>query len=153
MKKFLLLLLGGLALSIPCAAENYLHVKTGNGWEVLDLDLVDRLTFSETSMTATDEEGKTVAAFDRTDLDRMYVDETTGVATIKVADTAAAFRYDAATRTATMLADGTFELIAADGKILVSIPAKAGETINLSDIKPGVVIMKAGKTSTKAILK
>ena len=139
-------------MAIPCFAGNYLHFKTSDGWQVLDIDEVERLAFEGGQMIATDANGSTVAAIDRQALERMYVDETSGVETITTAGNAA-FRYIHATKSAEMLTDGLFELYSTDGQKLVGIQAKAGEKIDLSNINPGTVVMKSGKTTIKAILR
>ena len=152
MKRKLLLLSSIVAMAIPCFAGNYLHFKTSDGWQVLDIDEVERLAFEGGQMIATDANGSTVAAIDRQALERMYVDETSGVETITTAGNAA-FRYIHATKSAEMLTDGLFELYSTDGQKLVGIQAKAGEKIDLSNINPGTVVMKSGKTTIKAILR
>ena len=65
----------------------------------------------------------------------------------------ATFTYNTSAKTALMLADGNFEIYAADGACLVSVPAKSGEYICLEAINPGVVILKSGKYTLKAIVK
>ncbi len=152
MKKILLMLACS-AVAMCGAAANYLHVKTDKGWEVLDLDRVDRLTFSGGKMTASDEQGATVATFNQTALEQIYVDETTGVTSVEAQEAKATFTYNTSAKTALMLADGNFEISAADGACLVSVPAKSGEYICLEAINPGVVILKSGKYTLKAIVK
>lgn len=110
MKRKLLLLSSIVAMAIPCFAGNYLHFKTSDGWQVLDIDEVERLAFQGGQMIATDANGSTVAAIDQQSLERMYVDETSGVETITTAGNAA-FRYIHATKSAEMLTDGLLSFI------------------------------------------
>lgn len=152
MKRKLLLLSSIAAMAIPCFAGNYLHFKTTEGWQVLNIDEVDRLAFQGGQMIATDAHGSTVTTIAQESLERMYVDETSGVETIATAGNAT-FRYIHATKSAEMLTDGLFELYSTDGQKLVGILAKAGEKIDLSNINPGTVVMKSGKTTIKAILR
>lgn len=142
-----------MALSVS-AADNYLHLKTADGWEVLNLDSVDRLTFSGNTMTVADASGVTVKAYDRGSLENMYVNESAGIGVVE-ADTAApaTFSCDAASRRVTVLADGTFCLYGTDGTMLTSIGVKAGEVIDFTSVKPGIVIMKLGDYTLKALMK
>ena len=74
MRKFLLALCLG-AFVFCASAANYLHIKTSTGWEVLDLDKVDRLTFSNGKMNAQDEKGVTVGTYSQASLEQIYVND------------------------------------------------------------------------------
>ena len=153
MRKFLLALCFG-AFALGASAANYLHIKTSTGWEVLDLDKVDRLTFNNGKMTAQDEKGATVGTYNQSSLEQIYVNDLAGVESV-VADekSKATFKFDAEGRSAVMIADGSFEVYALDGSLLVSIPAKAGEHIALEAMSgTGIVIVKSGKYAIKAAL-
>lgn len=106
-------------------------------------------------MVASDADNKTVETFDRGSLEKMYFDETpetTGIGQEAVADaTEATFRLEQST--ATMLADGVFEVYSIDGSLLVSINAKKGESIDLSAISVNAVIAKSGSFTIKANLR
>lgn len=154
MKKFVLsvccLLMLGL-MSAKAEEGQYLHVKTSTGWSVLDLEKVDRLTFTAANMVASDANGNQVAGYERSSLDQMYFNESSGVETV-VADAAAAtFSYR--NGAAMMLADGMFEVYGVDGALLVSINAKKGETIDISAISQNVVILKSGSYTLKTVLR
>lgn len=156
MKKVLLSLFCLLSLGSAYAeGGHYLHVRTSAGWKVLDLETVDRLTFTSGTMVASDADNKTVETFDRGSLEKMYFDETpetTGIGQEAVADaTEATFRLEQST--ATMLADGVFEVYSIDGSLLVSINAKKGESIDLSAIAVNAVIAKSGSFTIKANLR
>lgn len=135
--------------------SNYLHIRTNSGWQVLSLDQVDRLTFKNNVMTATDANNNVVASFPQDQLEAMRVNESAGVNDV-TADTNAdaTFTFDAADATATMLADGDFEVYSLNGSLLVRIPeVKKGETINLSAVESGIVIVKSGNYSAKVTIK
>lgn len=155
----LTLLLTASAISVSAAEGEalYLHIKTSSGWRVFSLDNVDKLKFAGNTMTVTDSNDNTVASFQRDELSNMAVDEVStpeaGVNEI-VLGTSVAFTFDAATATVNMLADGPLDIYDLNGQHLVSIPAVAkGETVDLSQIAAGVVIIKSGSYNLKAALK
>lgn len=157
--KKILIALAFVGMAIPGFAQaegNYLHVKTADGWKVLNLDKVDRLTFKGGNMTASDKDNNVVETVPMASLETITFSEQaepSSVASIE-ADTAAPFSFDAASSTVHMNADGDFSLYDIEGKLLVSIPAvKAGETIDLSAVKGEVVVIKSGNHSLKTILK
>ena len=145
MKKLLLAMSLALA-AMGASAANYLHIKTDSGWEVLDLDRVDRLVFAGGVMNAQDASGNSVGSYSQVALEQLYVDDKAGVADVQAESKAkATFTFDAATMSARMLADAKFEIYGFDGSLLVAIPAKAGEEISLGAMRgAGVVIVKSG---------
>lgn len=152
MKKFLLAM--GLALTCAGAyAANYLHIKTETGWEVLDLDKVDRLVFAGGVMNAQDASGANVGSYKQAELEQIYVDETSGIKNIKEnSQTKATFKFDAKSMSAKILVDGDFEIYGTDGVLMISIPAKAGEQIALDAMRgAGVVIVKSGDYVIKTV--
>ena len=154
MKRLLLGLVFALSFAMSWAdAGNYLRIKTSEGWQVLDLDVVDRLSFDGTTMKATDEKGQTVAEIPQRNLERMDVSQEAGVKNVLTERANATFSYNTSTQKATMLADGVFELFGADGTRYISFKALKGETVDLSSIAPGIVIIKSGDYSIKAIVK
>jgi len=158
LKRFLISLAfaGALMPAIAQTEGNYLHVRTADGWKVLDLDKVDRLTFAGGVMTATDKENKVVDTFKQDALETMVFSESTALSGIKgvAADEKAAFVYDAASQVVKMLKDGNFEVYAASGEKIVSIAGvKSGETVDVSALSSGVVVMKSGSYSFKTIVK
>jgi hypothetical protein len=154
MKKFLLPL-ALLAATMTVSAENYLHIRTDAGWEVIDLDKVDRITFTNGNMVATDASQNVLSTIAQSTLQTMYVDDTAGIDKVSADNTAATLTFDAATKVVTLLADGSFEIYNAAGALLVAIPqVKQGETVNLSGISAATpVILKNGNYSLKAIVK
>ncbi len=153
MKRLILSIVCALCLCGLSSAANYLHVKTANGWQVFDLDKVDRLTFDGTTMKATDASGNTVATLPQKSLESISVNESAGIGAITADGAEATFSYDAASRTVTVLADGTFEIYGVDGVRLVAIPASKGEIISLGDLRPGATVFKSGAYTIKAIVK
>lgn len=154
MKKILLSLCCLLVISTVSAwAEGgqYLHVQTASGWKVLDLEKVHRLTFISGNMIATDAQNNTLETFDRASLNKMYVDETTGIQSIIADQAKATFCFQ--NGVATMLTDGKFEAYSLDGPLLVSINAKKGETIDINAISANVVILKSGSFTLKSTLR
>lgn len=153
MKKLLLGLLM-CAGAFGAYADNYLHIKTEAGWTVIDLDKCDRLTFEGGSMKVEDAEGNTVGTYDRQALEQIYVDDSAGVESI-VADAGAkaTFTFDAASASAVVSADALFEVYALDGRRLVAIPARTGDTITLDAMRGiGAVIIKSGTYTLKTVL-
>ncbi len=145
----------GCALSGMAQEEgNYLYVRTATGYEVLNLDKVDRLTFSGGIMTASDKDNKTVATFPQDQIDKMYVSETAGITSVAADNAEPTFKFDATTAVVTMLADGDFNIYDTAGASLIgTAKVKKGETIALSGMEPGIVILKSGNYTVKAILK
>ena len=131
--------------------NQYLHIHTADGWKVLDLEKVDRLSFSGNQMIAADENNVTVETFDRSGLAEMYVDETSGVNEIASDAADATFSYKQGV--ATMLADGLFEVYGLDGSLMVAIKAKKGENIDLTAMTQEIVILKSGKFTAKVVLR
>lgn len=153
MKKFLLTLCLGVA-ALGASAATYLHLQTSTGWQVIDLEQVDRLTFSGGVMTAQNAQGATVGTYPQSSLEQIIVNDTAGLDKIAAADEEASFEFKAATMSVKMLADGAFEVYGLDGKQLVSIPAKAGEEIAVGALRStGTVIMKSGNYAIKATVR
>lgn len=145
-------LLGG---SLPAIADgNFLHIQTASGWDVLDLETVDRLTFKNGTMTATDTNEKVVASYSQSDLNRMFVSETAGVEAVCAEEVDATFSFDASSKNLRILADGELALYNLNGNVLDIIPeVKTGELINISALPAGVIIVKSGEYAAKIVLK
>ncbi len=152
MKKLLVSLFCAAGLLTASAADNYLHIKTADGWRVLDLEQVDRLTFDGNTMTASDASGATVVTIPQKSLEVMAVTETAGVSAPVIAEAKASFVYSPSTKCVTMLDDALFEMYALDGSRLVAVNAAKGENIHIDAVKAGVVIMKSGEYSIKAVV-
>lgn len=159
--KLLLFALAIAGASMPIMAHetegNYMHVLTSTGWKVLDLDQVDRLTFKNGTMVASDKKQNAIETISQKDLMSMTYSETmaelSGVEMLS-SDEDASFSFFNGSKTIVMKADGNFTVYSESGATLVEIPAaKAGQTIDLSAIRPGIVILKSGNQSLKAIIK
>lgn len=144
-----------LSMRAQSADSNYLHIYTNGQWVVLDLDKVDRLEFKGDNMIAKAEDNTEVASYPRTSLEVLYVDEAATTAiNAAVADETAAFTFDADSKTATMLVDGSFSVYDITGRRLVEIPAvKKGETIDLQTLRPGIIILRSESFSKKVVIK
>lgn len=160
MKRFLFAAVSAIGFMVmaPSAlyAENYLHIKTSQGWEVLDLDKVNKLYFNNGVMTATDANDQAMVSYQQSDLQKMYVDNTTGIESIYESKTEGdpSFRYDSANSIVYMQTTGTLEIYNLGGELLVKIPeVLSGETVDLNGIAPGVIIIKSGNHTAKAIKK
>lgn len=142
------------AVSFGVMAEsNYLHIETADGWKVLNVDNVDRLTFAGGNMTATDAANAVVLTVAQSDLKTLVVTQSAGVETPVADEVKATFVFNAATATATMLADGAFEVYNVAGALLVNIPgALKGQTVSLEGMEPGVVILKSGNYVLKTAI-
>ena len=108
-------------------------------------------------MTVTDANDNVVATFARNELSNMAVDEVStpeaGVNDIEIGK-GVTFAFDAQTSTVRMLADGALDVYDISGRHLVSIAAvSTGETVDLSEIAAGVVIIKSGTYNLKVALK
>lgn len=141
-------------------AESYVHIRTDAGWEVLDLDKTRSMDFNGGKVSVINTEGAVVSTFNQSELQKIYVDdsvennESVWVETVAIDGTSDGPAFNLTSQTASMLTDGDFEVYSTDGTLLVRIPeVKAGETVNLSGIAPGVVIIKSGNQSLKAILR
>ena len=142
------------SLALSLSAANYLHIRTDAGWTVLDLDNVDRITFTGGNMTVTDEKGGVLGTFKQEELQSLHSDEIAGIAETVADSVETTFTFDAASRSVTVTADGDFTVYDAAGNTLVAIPGvKKGETIDLGALQPGVVIMTNGTHSLKALIK
>ena len=134
--------------------DNWLHIRTASGWQVLSLDQVDRLTFTGGQMTATDASGAVVATIPQNTIETISVKETTGISTVADASAKASFKLSGDGAVITALADGDFEIYNAAGMLMESISGvKAGETIDLGKLPAGVLIVKLGAYSQKVVLK
>lgn len=142
------------AVATASADGNYLHLKTASGWEVLDLEQVDRLTFANGVMTASDANKNTIKTFDQASLEQMYFDDTAGVMTVSAEESEPSFQVSDNGRLVKMIQAGEFEVYSVAGESLVGIPGvKVGETINLSALPAGVAILKSGNYAKKVVLK
>lgn len=133
----------------------YLHIETAEGWKVIDLEKVDRLSFAGGVMTATDSENKTVATVAQEKLQTMRVDDVqeAGLESV-IADGSEVFTYNAATRTLTFLQDGPLSIYGIDGAEIHTIPSVTkGQTVSLEDLRPGIIILKSGDFSLKTVVK
>lgn len=151
MKRLVLISSLLLTLGLASRAEtNYLHVATENGWEVVDLNQADRLTFKGGTMTVLDASDNTIATFPQSTLDRMYIDQNTGVGEI-VSDTKdATFQVSDNGRTVKLFGAGTFEVFTLDGMRIIEIPdVVSGKEIELSGLRPGVYVFRLGGYSVK----
>lgn len=129
---------------------NYLHVATDRGWEVIDLAKADRLTFQGGTMTVSDAAGNPIASYPQASLDRMYVDQSTGVEETISETECATFRLSGNGRTVELLGNGVFEVFGLDGKRLVEIPGTtAGKTVELTGLGSGAYVYRLGGYSVK----
>lgn len=153
MKKFLLSFCL-IAASFGLSAANYLHIKTSDGWQVIDLDKADRLTFKGGTMEVSDAAGQVIATYPQQSLETIKVDDSTsGIDIVGENKKDATFRFNGATLAVDMIADGVFEAFGIDGKKLVAIPAKAGDHISLDAMKgAGPVVFKSGSYTIKVAL-
>lgn len=154
MKRLVLIVSLLLALSTRLYADsNYLHVATEKGWEVIDIEKADRLTFSDGKMNVLDVAGNNLASFPQSSLDQMYVDQSTGVQEISLPQAHSSFTLNGNGRLVEALANGAFEVYSLDGKRLVMIPAVSiGQTISLSGLQNGCYVYKLGEYSVKVVL-
>lgn len=139
------------------AADNYLHVRTSQGWEVLNLDKVDRLYFNNNVMTVTDASQNVISSFSKADLISMYVDDTSTTAVKSIAaeeKDEAPYRYDSSASNIYMKGTGEIVVYNLGGEVLVNIPeVKAGEVVDIKAIAPGAIIIRSGNYTSKAIKK
>lgn len=140
--------------------SHYLHIRTNDGWTAIDLNRIDRLTFKDGNMIATDNEQKTIGNFPQSTLTSMFIDEKeeldlSGVENIGVSEEGdKTFHYDTATSMARMVVSGEFIVYNLKGETLLRIPeAKAQEVIDLSAITDHVLIIKSGSYSLKTFRK
>lgn len=143
------------SLSPVSAIDDYLHIKTADGWVVFNLNKADRLTFSGGKMNVLDASGNTVTTISQTDLEKAHFSNTPeSTSVISVIAEEPTFTFDAKSKTIKIASDGLFEIFSVDGKTLVSIPeAKKGENISVEDMEEGIVIMKSGNYTLKTIVK
>lgn len=152
MKRFYSLAFALLAIVVGASAQShYLHVATESGWEVIDLDKADRLTFKNGTMTVTDARQNVIATFPQAQLDMMYVNDETGVETI-CSDAAAepSFTIAGDGHTINILSGGVFEVYALDGEKIIEINGvKADQTVNLSPLSKGIYIIRLNDYAVK----
>lgn len=143
------------------AESLYLHIQTANGnWQVLDLEKVDRLTFTGGNMVVSDADNNTVATYPTTNLATMQVNDSqteitefpsAGVeeATVGADETA----FTIVGRTISVLSDGALTITALDGRTVVAIPAvKAGQSVDLTVLPAGTYVITLGAHSQKAAI-
>lgn len=146
-----------LALAAYCshtfATENYLHIQTDNGWTIINIDNVDRISFSDGKMVITDKE-QTTTTIAQTELVQMLVNESASIESVEFDNNAAKFTIDAQTKTVKMTTDGNFRILSVNGKILINIPTvKSGETISLDNLNAGVYILQSSNYAIKIVTK
>ena len=151
-----------IAAATTANAESlYLHIQTANGdWQVLDLEKVDRLTFTDGNMIVADANNQTVATFPTSNVANMQVNDSqtditefpsAGVETA-VAATEATFTIDG--RSIAVLADGALTITAIDGRTAVVIPAvKAGQSVDVSALAAGTYIINLGAHTQKVAIR
>lgn len=152
-------------MSLWSFAESlYLHIQKADGnWEVLCLDNVDRLTFQNNQMIASDTEGEEVATFDSADLESLQVNDSadendvidyTGVATVNANSEGFIFVDATTVRFNGTDTAGTFEIFDTMGKRVVAIKGyKAGQSVDISAMEHGVYVLKFGNNSKKIAVK
>ena len=146
-----------LAALSALAEGEYLHIQTTAGWEVIPTSDIDKLTFNDGFMTATDSQNKEIAKIKQSELGKMLVsDSMESASVIDIIDdtVTASFSFDATTKSVTILEDGTFSIHTLGGEQLLVIPfVKKGEVINIAAINSEVVIIKSGSYAVKALMK
>lgn len=151
------------AVTTANAESLYLHIQTANGdWQVLDLEKVDRLTFSDGNMIVADANNQTVATFPTSNVATMQVNDSqtditefpsAGVETA-VADDDAETTFTVNGRSIAVLADGALTITAIDGRTAVAIPAvKAGQNIDISAIAAGTYVINLGAHTQKVAIR
>lgn len=144
--------LAALAVAGAAYSANYLHLRTADGWEVLNLDEVDHLIFKDGKMNAHAADGNVVSSYAQDDLVTSYVNQETGVESVVADAEAQSFSFNG--NTAKVLANGDFTVYALGGEAVVAIPGvKAGETVALGQLEPGVYVLTLGKYSQKCVIR
>lgn len=132
---------------------NFLHIRTADGWSVVDIDKVGKIKFTGEQMVVGDKNDATIASYPRTALEQMVVLETAGVSDV-VVDMPDSNVFNFKNGAVNVLADCNFEVYDTTGKLLVHIPGvKAGQTVTLPALVGKTVILKAGNQSLKAVIK
>lgn len=160
-KIFSIFLTAGLMLCMSASAwaeELYLHVQSADGnWTVLDLNQVNRLTFSGGQMKATDSKGTVVAQFPAASLTTMKVnDESQAGLDLVETPSGAAKCFDMSQdgRMLTAKIDGTLRVFTSTGQLAVEIPqVKAGQSVNLYSLPAGAYVINYANVARKALLK
>lgn len=133
--------------SAMAQADDYLHVRTSQGWEILNLSNIDKLTFRDGTMKALDGKDNVVASFPQESLKEMNVNQSAGVESV-AKDNEATFCLSC--DEVEMLADGEFKVYDINGSLLVGIDyVKKGEKISLGALVNGVYILSSGKFALK----
>jgi hypothetical protein len=158
-----LAVVASLAMATVLNAESlYLHIQTNDGdWHVYDIAQVDRLTFADGNMTATDANSQPIATFTAGNLTRMQVNDSrtditeypvpAGIATVTT-DATATFAINGHNILA--LADGAFTITTIDGRSAVAIPTVLeGQSIDVSALASGTYIITLGTYTQKVIIR
>lgn len=141
------------ALSAMADEGNFLHIRTSNGWSVVDIDKVGKIKFTGDQMVVGDKNDAPMASYPRTALEEMVVTETAGVHAVEV-DAPETMVFNVENGAVKVLVDCDFEVYDTTGKRLVLIPGVVkGQTITLPALAGNVVILKAGNQSIKAVIK
>lgn len=151
--RHLFLAASAMAFATSASAEtNYLHVVTTNGWEILNLDTVDRLTFEGNVMNALDKNRKVVNSFNRADLETCFVSQNSGVDEITESGHSSE-SFSIAARTLTALVSGNFAIYSTAGERLAAIEGvQSGQEIGLSALPAGIYVITLGDHSAKVAL-
>jgi hypothetical protein len=154
-KSFLLALFMALAMNV--CAQNYLHVQTADGWKLINLDNVERITFAGGVMTATDASNTIIAQLNQQKLESMYVDDEENVSGLKITKLdqgEATLSFDANKKVIKVLTDGSLDVFTVTGVKILTVPnVKKGEIVDVSQLAVGTAIFKNGTFSLKTILK
>lgn len=153
-KKFLAVVLMSVLSGICIKAEmNYLHISTADGWEVIDLDKADKLTFKGGNMNVLDNRGAVIKTFPQSSIGMMYVNQTAGVGEISMQPAEASFELIDDAHIVKLLAPGDFEVFSLDGRrILLIEGVEKGKTIDISALASGTYVLSLGGYVVKCIL-
>lgn len=137
------------------ASDNYLHILTDDGWKILNIEQIDKISFKNGTMTATGQNNETVLAVPSEKIQSMSVldtnDAQTGIEAVTAAE--APFVLNNGSASVTMLQNGNFRLINLEGMVLCEIPAvEKGQTIDLTNVAPGIHILQSGSFTIKVCL-
>ena len=136
-----------------CAEALYLHIMKADGqWELFDLSSVNKLTFKNGGMQLLGAGDAVVKEFSSAELEKMKVDETTGVSAPEAKISSPIVTVNG--NVLQVNADGQLRVFDVQGRLCAEIPqVKIGNTVNMRNLPKGMYIVEIGSKTTKIVLK
>lgn len=134
------------------ATPLYFHIKTSDGnYKAYDLEKIDRLTFANGNMTI-EKDGTPLETIKRTELAHIEVSDSESAVSTLAAEHSDWYKMQG--KTVVLTAGAGFQAYNLGGIMLLDIPeAKAGQSVDLSELPAGIYVISNGNESAKIELR